>query len=119
MPRFGYSADISRSSEMAMSALRFGCSDANPAAAANVPADTADRNQRRLMFLADMGLFLPLQVLEQVAAILRRKRVEQLFGHQRRRQLAQRLDAVARDARFFTLGIDQRNARPVLFGENP
>src|SRR5438067_2246891 len=47
MPRDGYSADISRSSVMAMSALRFSGSDEKPATAATVPAEAAARKWRR------------------------------------------------------------------------
>src|SRR5262245_43145162 len=48
MPRFGYSADISRSRVTATSALRFGARADSPAAAATPPAAQAVRNRRRV-----------------------------------------------------------------------
>src|SRR5687768_17477323 len=50
MPRLGYSADISRSSVIAISAFCFGarCAD-SPAAVASVPAATAEKKRRRVM----------------------------------------------------------------------
>src|SRR5438270_7934030 len=117
MPRTGYSADISRSRVTATSAF-LACGRAEyPAAAASVPAEAADRNRRRVTAATALlpGL---LEVLEQVPAVLRGERVEQLLGHERRRQLAERLDPVAADPGPLPLRVHQGDARPVLLGED-
>src|SRR5262245_42658230 len=90
----------------------------------NAPADTAERNRRRVTSREAASGFEPtsrlrlLQVFEQVTAFLRGKSVEKFLGHERGRQLAKRIDAVAGDAGLLALRVDERDARAVLLGDD-